>query len=717
MNYSVQRAVSDGSLVLLPISIEYFDRSEITVIFDDGAGTYDWEWVGTSDHAIAFPTAIPEDVEVMVRRETDMSELRHSFSGGAAFTEQSIDEAFEQVLHIAQEAKEGAVLGEIFQDVDMHGYKMVNVGDGVDPTDGASVGQLLDAVQDITDQVATAVSAANTASAAAATSTSNAASTTAAKDAAVAAAASAEADATATAADAVATAAALADAETASAAAEAAATAAAGSADSAEDAAALAADFVEHYLGPKEAPPTVDNSGDPLQVGQLYWDIYGNVMQVWSGTAWVAAYVTSGDYVTLAGVQTLLNKTLVGPVVTANSASPALTITQEGTGDCVLINDDTSGDASPVVVTAAGNVCIGGPATGQKLAVVGGNIALDQTTGVKFAFNAGDSFTASGGTNTARYGLTYNAMGATFNVGLSGWGGLGFYTADVLRMNIDSLGRVIIGTGTAGNQRMRVYNAVTDPTAAQTNLLADGVMTITADNAYSHGSQFTSYVNHGAFNASASMGSGGVCNLKSYVYATGTAGVVTALPGFYADVRNVGTGTVAGMAGLSCKFVNSGGGTVSNVYGVYMQDVSISTNTYALYSAVASGTNKYGVYCVGTADNLFNGKTTVNAEFKPKSITETVHTITDGAAVDLNPLNGGIQQWTLGASRTPTATAFVGGQSMTLMVNAGAAYTLTWPSVTWVGGSAPTLATSGWTIVELFKVGGVLYGAAVGNVA
>jgi hypothetical protein len=99
------------------------------------------------------------------------------------------------------------------------------------------------------------------------------------------------------------------------------------------------------------------------------------------------------------------------------------------------------------------------------------------------------------------------------------------------------------------------------------------------------------------------------------------------------------------------------------------------------------------------------------------AIYEGVFTITDGAAVDLNPANGTIQLWTLGASRSPTATAFAAGQSMTLMIDDGTAYAITWPSVVWVGGSAPTLAASGKTVVELWKAGATLYGALVGSVA
>ena len=98
------------------------------------------------------------------------------------------------------------------------------------------------------------------------------------------------------------------------------------------------------------------------------------------------------------------------------------------------------------------------------------------------------------------------------------------------------------------------------------------------------------------------------------------------------------------------------------------------------------------------------------------STNENVFTITDGT-VDLDPSNGTIQLWTLGASRSPTATGFDAGQSMTLMVDDGSAYTITWPSVTWKtdGGVAPTLNTTGYTVIQLWKVSTVLYGARVGD--
>lgn len=139
MSYSTQRAVSDGSLALLDINIEYFDREEITVYFNSVQDAYPWNWVGTTDNQLAFSPAVPIGIEVLVKRTTDISEPRHLFNAGAAFTEATLDEVLLQNLHIAQEAKENATIEEVFTNLNMHGYKVRNVGDPVDPTDAVNL--------------------------------------------------------------------------------------------------------------------------------------------------------------------------------------------------------------------------------------------------------------------------------------------------------------------------------------------------------------------------------------------------------------------------------------------------------------------------------------------------------------------------------------------------------------------------------------------------
>lgn len=145
---------------------------------------------------------------------------------------------------------------------------------------------------------------------------------------------------------------------------------------------------------------------------------------------------------------------------------------------------------------------------------------------------------------------------------------------------------------------------------------------------------------------------------------------------------------------------SSGGSAVS--FASNSKDVFV---TYPAERAVATD-----------ATQTLSGKTITNLVFDG-SYTEDVYTISDGASVDLNPANGTIQLWTLGASRSPTASSFASGQSMTLMIDDGSAYTITWPSVTWKtnAGLAPTLQTSGYTVVQLWKVSTTLYGARVGD--
>jgi hypothetical protein len=64
----------------------------------------------------------------------------------------------------------------------------------------------------------------------------------------------------------------------------------AGSATAAAASAAAAAttydNFDDRYLGAKSSAPSVDNDGDALVTGALYWNSVSNTMFAWSGSAW-----------------------------------------------------------------------------------------------------------------------------------------------------------------------------------------------------------------------------------------------------------------------------------------------------------------------------------------------------------------------------------------------------------------------------------------------
>ena len=147
------------------------------------------------------------------------------------------------------------------------------------------------------------------------------------------------------------------------------------------------------------------------------------------------------------------------------------------------------------------------------------------------------------------------------------------------------------------------------------------------------------------------------------------------------------------------------------------QDTTGSAATLTTPRAI-NGVNFDGSAAITIADStkmpLTGGTFSAEVIFQ-KEITETVFAITDASSVALDPINGMIQTWTLGANRTAT-DSLTTGQSMLLIITAsGSNYSLTWPTITWRGGSAPTLGGATPTAIELFKVGSTLYGANVGD--
>ena len=74
----------------------------------------------------------------------------------------------------------------------------------------------------------------------------------------------------------------------------------AGSTAAAEAAAAAAAasydSFDDRYLGAKSTPPTLDNDGNTLLVGAIYWNSVTNQMFAWTGSAWGSISSTADIY-------------------------------------------------------------------------------------------------------------------------------------------------------------------------------------------------------------------------------------------------------------------------------------------------------------------------------------------------------------------------------------------------------------------------------------
>jgi hypothetical protein len=146
------------------------------------------------------------------------------------------------------------------------------------------------------------------------------------------------------------------------------ASAASGSASAASASASSAAasydSFDDRYLGPKASAPTVDNDGNALLTGALYWNSTSSTLWVWSGSAWTQATLTAGSFATLAGTETLTNKTFTGYTETvhalATSGSIALSVAAGTVKTCaaagaVTFTDSISAGQSVVVMLTNGS--------------------------------------------------------------------------------------------------------------------------------------------------------------------------------------------------------------------------------------------------------------------------------------------------------------------------------------------------------------------------
>jgi hypothetical protein len=199
----------------------------------------------------------------------------------------------------------------------------------------ASASSATAAATSATSAAASATAAATSATSAAASATAAATSATSASASATSSANSATASATSATASATSASASATSASSAATSASSAATSASSAATSASDAATTYDNFDDRYLGSKSTAPTVDNDGNTLLVGAIYWDSTLNNMYVWSGSAWVQIATTSTYTAPTLGSTTITSGSTVSNVngLTINSTTIPTSATLAKTAD------------------------------------------------------------------------------------------------------------------------------------------------------------------------------------------------------------------------------------------------------------------------------------------------------------------------------------------------------------------------------------------------
>lgn len=116
IQYSIQKMVSDGTLSTIALGIQYLQRNDIYMRIageetpQSGAPSgYTWSFINNT--ALKILPVVPNGVEVVVYRRTDVDAMYNVYSQNAQFDEATIDENNQQLLYIAQEYLEQGIPG------------------------------------------------------------------------------------------------------------------------------------------------------------------------------------------------------------------------------------------------------------------------------------------------------------------------------------------------------------------------------------------------------------------------------------------------------------------------------------------------------------------------------------------------------------------------------------------------------------------------------
>lgn len=376
-----------------------------------------------------------------------------------------------------------------------------------------------------------------------------------------------------------------------------------------------------------------------------------------------------------------------GPsILTGNSTSPTLTITQTGTGNAFVVEDSASTDSTPFVIDASGNVIIG---TDQARITYGSSVTptlqLNSTSAIYQGISRWAANSAGGGLSFAKSrGATVGTRGVVLNndsianIFFDGDDGTNFIPCASINASIE-------GTPSTGSMPARL----TLSTTASGSSTPTERMRIDSNGQVGIGGAATASV---SFDVSKIIGVG-----ATTAYGIWSRGVTqpTVTVGSYNYISTTATAsngavgyTVGGLGGFrSRQGTLHADSTVTNQYGFWADSTLIgATNNYGFYGNIASGTDRWNFYAAGTAPNYFVGNTTLNSALVQ---TPTRSTVATGSTITL----------------TTSTNHLLYDQAATI-----AALTITLPSASLTDGQVISIATRS-AITALTVNGGTIYGA------
>jgi len=288
-----------------------------------------------------------------------------------------------------------------------------------------------------------------------------------------------------------------------------------------------------------------------------------------------------------------------------DNTNAALRITQTGTGNALLVEDNSNPDSTPVVITADGNMSIGATSATAKLEVIGSVVNSITALGTEDAATLAVTNTdvsglgritktlyQIGNLSLASVAAVYSAFNGSGDIG----GDLVFGTQTNLAGGVVERFRIskdgafgIAGAnyGTSGQFIKSAGSAAAPSWASIANTDVSGLGTMSTQNANSvaiTGGSIT-----GITDLTVADGGTGASTLTGYVKGSGTAALTASATIPNTDITGLGT-----MSTQAASSVAITGGSITGITDLAVADGGTGVSSLTAYAVLAGGTTSTG---------------------------------------------------------------------------------------------------------------------------